>query len=79
MITAKMRKKAGSPAARRKAVRTMKRTLAAKRAAMDVNVSRVPIDAIPQRKAAAARAAPTGPSYKLIAKLIVHVARILGE
>lgn len=78
MITAAMRKKAASPAARRKALATRKRTLAAKKAAAatDVVVSRVPIDAIPPRATATK---PTGPSFKLLAKLIVHVARALGE
>jgi hypothetical protein len=77
-----MRKKAASPAARRKAVATMKRTLAAKRAAEVLwpanRVSRVPIEAIPPRKATPTKPTATGPSYRLIAKLIVHVARALG-
>ena len=69
------RKKAHSPAARKKAIKTFKKTMAAKKAASASGTMLIPLDAVPERPTVKPGKKMSTSYETLLARLIVAVAR----
>ena len=68
-------RKAQSPASRAKAIKTFKKTMAAKKAARESGTMLIPLDAVPERPTVKSDKKMSMSYETLLARLIVAVAR----